>query len=162
MWLLWLLIVISGLFALGAVLGAPYVPTLTKSGNDLLDMADLKPGATIIDLGSGDGAFALQAARRGFNVIGYEINPILVLVARLRTRKYRKLVTIYLRDFWRIELPEVDAIYVFLIERYMKKLSDKLHQEIKKPTTVVSHVFKIPGKKPLKENQNTSVYLFGK
>lgn len=162
MWLLWLLIVISGLFALGAVLGAPYVPTLKKSGNDLLDMTDLEPGATIIDLGSGDGAFALQAARRGYKVIGYEINPILVLVARLRTRKYRKQVTIYLRDFWRIELPEVDAIYVFLIERYMQKLADKLQKEVKKPTIVVSHVFKIPGKKAVKENQNTSVYLFGK
>ena len=162
MWLLWLLIVVSGLFALGAVLGAPYVPTLTKSGNDLLDMADLKPGVTIIDLGSGDGAFALQAARRGYSVIGYEINPILVLVAKLRTLRYRQQVTIHLRDFWRTELPQVDAIYVFLIERYMQKLSEKLEKEIKKPTVVVSHVFKIPGKKPLKENQNTSVYVFGK
>ncbi len=162
MWLLWLLIIISGLFALGAVLGAPYVPTLTKSGNDLLDMADLKPGATIIDLGSGDGAFALQAAKRGYQVIGYEINPILVLVAKLRTRKYRKQVKIHLRDFWRTALPESDAIYVFLIERYMQKLADKLAKEVKKPTVVVSHVFKIPSAKAIKENQNTSVYIFGK
>lgn len=160
MWL-WLLVGISSLFALGAILGAPYVPTLTKSGNDLLDMVDLKNGATIIDLGSGDGAFALQAARRGYKVIGYEINPILVIVARLRTLKYRKQVTIYLRDFWRVDLPEADAIYVFLIDRYMQKLGDKLNSEIKKPTLVVSHVFKIPGIKPLKENQNATVYKIG-
>lgn len=159
--LLWLLVLISGLFALGAILGAPYVPTLKQSGNDLLDMVNLKKGATIIDLGSGDGAFALQAAKRGYKVIGYEINPILVVVAKLRTLKYRKNVTIYLRDFWRIKLPEADAIYVFLIDRFMQKLGDKLADELKKPTLVVSHVFKIPGLKPVKENQNTVVYKIG-
>jgi len=161
MWLLWLLVVISGLFALGAVLGAPYVPTLKKSADDLLDMVDLRSGATIIDLGSGDGAFALQAAKRGYKVIGYEINPLLVIIARFRTHKYRRQVTIYLRDFWRIELPQSDAIYVFLIERYMQKLKEKLASEVQKPTFVVSHVFKIPGMKAHQENKNTAVYLFG-
>jgi 16S rRNA A1518/A1519 N6-dimethyltransferase RsmA/KsgA/DIM1 with predicted DNA glycosylase/AP lyase activity len=160
MWLL-LLIVISGLFALGAVLGAPYVPTLKKSGNDLLDMIDLKPGATIIDLGSGDGAFALQAARRGYKVIGYEINPILVAIARLRTLKYRRQVTIYLRDFWHIKIPESDAIYVFLIDRYMGRLEHKLISELTQPTLVVSHVFKLPTVSPVQENQNTTVYKIG-
>lgn len=160
MWL-WLLALISAIFALGAILGAPYVPTLKKSGNDLLDMVNLNPGATIIDLGSGDGAFALQAAKRGYKVIGYEINPILVLVARLRVMRYRNNVKIYLRDFWRTELPEADAIYVFLIDRYMQKLADKLAREIKKPTLVVSHVFKMPGIEPVNENQNTVVYKIG-
>jgi len=160
MWL-WLLVLISGLFALGAILGAPYVPTLKKSGNDLLDMADLKPGATIVDLGSGDGAFALQAAKRGYRVIGYEINPILVVIAKLRTRKYRKTVTIQLRDFWQVQLPPVDAVYVFLIDRYMQKLANKLKKELRQPTLVVSHVFKIPGIKPLKENHNATVYRIG-
>lgn len=159
--LLWLLILISGLFALGALLGAPYVPTLNKSGNDLLDMAGLKAGATVIDLGSGDGAFALQAAQRGYKVIGYEINPILVVIARLRTLRYRNQVTIYLRDFWHVTLPQADAIYVFLIDRYMQKLGDKLSRELTAPTLVISHVFKIPGMKPIKENQNTVVYKIG-
>lgn len=161
MWWFWLLLLISGLFALGAVFGAPYVPILKKSSDDLFDMIDLKSGATIIDLGSGDGAFALEAAKRGYSVIGYEINPILVVIARLRVRKYRKQVTIHLRDFWRIELPEADLIYVFLIDRYMQKLEEKLISELKKPTLIASHVFKLPNVKPIKENQNTVVYKVG-
>ena len=161
MWWFWLLLAISGLFALGAILGAPYVPILRKSSDDLFDIIDLKPGATIIDLGSGDGAFALQAAKRGYAVIGYEINPILVIVARIRTFKYRKRVTIRLRDFWHVPLPEADAIYVFLIDRYMQKLSDKLQRDLNKPTLVMSHVFKLPNMKPIKENQNTYFYTIG-
>lgn len=160
MWL-WLLIIVVSLFAGGALFGAPYVPTLKKSSDDLLDMADLPKGSSIIDLGSGDGAFALRAARRGYTVIGYEINPILVLVARLRTRKYRKQVTIYLRDFWHITMPESDAVYVFLIDRYMQRLETKLKSEIKKPTIIVSHVFKFPNLKPVKQNQNTYMYKLG-
>lgn len=158
MWLLWLLIAISGLFALGALLGAPYVPILKRSSHDLFELVDLRPGAKIIDLGSGDGAFALQAAKRGYQVIGYEINPILVAIARLRTLRYHKSIKIYLRDFWQVKLPEVDVIYVFLIERYMQKLEDKLMKEIKQPTVVVSHVFTFPHLKPIKRNQNTTVY----
>lgn len=156
-----LLIVIVGLFALGAIMGAPYVPVLKKSGSDLLDMADLPAGASIIDLGSGDGAFALQAAQRGYKVIGYEINPILVLIARLRTWKYRKIVKIYTRDFWQVKLPEVDAIYVFLIERYMAKLEAKLTSELHKPTIIVSHVFALPTIKPLRQNKNSFLYKIG-
>jgi len=155
------LIVIVGLFALGAILGAPYVPVLKKSGSDLLDMADLPAGASIIDLGSGDGAFALQAAARGYKVIGYEINPILVVIARLRTWKYRKTVKFYLRDFWQVELPEVDGIYVFLIERYMAKLEAKLTLELHRPTIIVSHVFALPTIKPLRKNMNSFVYRIG-
>lgn len=155
-----LLIVVS-LFAMGAILGAPYVPVLKQSGSDLLDMADLPTGATVIDLGSGDGAFALQAAQLGYKVIGYEINPILVVIARLRTWKYRKVVKIYLRNFWQVKLPEVDAIYVFLIERYMAKVETKLTTELKKPTIIVSHVFALPTIKPLRQNKNSFVYKIG-
>ncbi len=161
MWLLWLLILISGLFVLGAIWGAPYLPILRRSSDDLFELVDLKPGATIIDLGSGDGEFALQAAKRGYKVIGYEINPLLVGIARLRTLRHRKNVKIHLRNFWHVKLPQVDAIYVFLIERYMQKLQDKLIADINKPTIVVSHVFKLPNTKSIKENQNTYVYKIG-
>lgn len=160
MWL-WLLILISGLFALGAIFGAPYVPILKKSSDDLFGMIDLPKGATIIDLGSGDGAFALQAAKRGYQVIGYEINPILVFIARVRTLRYRKHVTILLRDFWRIELPQAEAIYVFLIDRYMQKLENKLQAEIKAPTFIISHVFQLPHLKSIQKNKNTYLYKLG-
>lgn len=160
MWL-WLLALVSGVFALGAILGAPYVPILKKSRIDLLDMIDLAPGATIIDLGSGDGAFALEAVRRGYKVIGYEINPILVVIAQLRLLRYRSQATVYLRDFWQVKLPAADAIYVFLIDRYMQKLEAKLVSELTKPTLVVSHVFTLPTVEPIKKNQNTTVYTIG-
>lgn len=155
-----LMTAIVALFALGAMLGAPYLPTQSPSAEAALDLAALPTGATIVDLGSGDGEFAIIAARRGYNIICYEINPLLVLAARLRTRQYRHQVTIHWRNFWNVPLPKTDAVYTFLISRYMPKLKTKLEAEAKQPLILMSHVFEIPGKTPIRKNHNTFLYQF--
>jgi hypothetical protein len=148
-------------FGLGAVLGAPYVPILHTQRDELLDLAALKPGQTIIDLGSGDGRFLRAAAARGLTAIGYEINPLLVAVSWAVCFRYRQRVSIHLSDFWRQPLPPADVIYVFLIDRYMPKLRDKLRREITRPTRVVCYVFELPGETAIKHNRNTHIYQFG-
>ena len=156
------LLIVSLMFGLGAILGAPYLPILRRDSTKLLDLAALKPGDTLIDLGSGDGRLLRSAAARGIKSIGYEINPMLVLISRIVCWRYRNLVTIHLADFWHATLPPADTIYVFLIERYMQKLDQKLAREIHQPTRVVSFVFELPGRKPIKQNTNTHVYEYGR
>ena len=148
-------------FGVAAIIGAPYVPILSRDSRALLAFADLKPGQTIIDLGSGDGRFLRAAARQGYRGIGYEINPFLVLISRIVTWRYRHLITIRLADFWKTNLPPADAIYVFLIERLMPKLDQKLAKEISRPTPVVSFVFTIPGRTPEATLRNAARYRYG-
>jgi hypothetical protein len=158
--LITLLIILSIVlaFGLGAWRGAPYVPILHRPAQDLLDLADLKPGQTLIDLGSGDGRLLKLAAQRGIRGIGYEINPWLWLISVVNCRPYRDRVEIHLADFWRVELPPANAISVFLIDRYMARLGTKLERELTIPTTVVSYVFAIPGKKPAVTTKNSFRY----
>jgi len=52
----------------------------------MMKLADLKPNDLVIDLGSGDGLFVIEAARRGAKAVGYEINPILVWWSRRKIR----------------------------------------------------------------------------
>ncbi len=144
----------------GSVLlfGAPYLPTLTPQVKAALELADLKPGQTMLELGCGDGRVLAAAARAGLNVVGYELNPLLAFVAWARTRRYRKQVKVIWGDFWRAEWPPADAAFTFLLSRYMKKLDRKCARYPHRPFRLVSFAFKIPGKKPAAERRG--VYLY--
>jgi 16S rRNA A1518/A1519 N6-dimethyltransferase RsmA/KsgA/DIM1 with predicted DNA glycosylase/AP lyase activity len=159
--MLLLLLAVAVLFGVGAVLGAPYLPVLKAEHDNLLDMCELQPGDTLLDLGSGDGRFLRAAAKRGYNAIGYEINPLLYLVSLLITWRHRKQVTIILGDYWHRQLPEAQAIYVFLIDRYMDRLDKKLTNEIHSPTNVISFVFAMPNRKPNMTTRNAFRYRYG-
>lgn len=149
-------------FGLGSILGAPYLPILRRDREELLDIVDLKPGQTIIDLGSGDGTLLKAAARRGLCAVGYEINPVLCIISYVRCIKYRKLVTIKFGDFWRATLPTADVVYVFLIDRYMAKLEKKLHKDLSVSTKIVSYVFALPNTQPVKTTRNAYIYKMGR
>lgn len=136
------------------------MPTLRKQTESALDLLDLRPGQVLIDLGAGDGRVAIAAARRGLNVIGYELNPVLWLVARSRALPYGKQVKIRYGDFWRIRVPACDAVFVFGINRIMGKLESKLHKELQKDTKVISFTFQFPHEKPVEEREGLFLYRF--
>ncbi len=157
--LLILLILLLG-FGVGAILGAPYLPTRHAQAEAALELLKLERGQTVLDLGSGDGNFLLVAAKRGIKSVGYEINPVLVLWSKLRTRKYRKLVSIKWSNFWNVRWPEIDGIYVFLIDHYMKKLDKKICQELTKPTPIASYIFKLPDREATKVKNGVYLYYW--
>ena len=151
------------LFGFVVLFGAPYLPTLKKQTQQALDLLDLTPGQTLLELGCGDGRVARAAAARGIRVIGYELNPILVLIATINTLKYRKLVTIRLGNFWQSEWPQADAIFVFLLDKYMKKLDKKIIQQRAKqqqPIRLLSFTFKIPGREPTTQKGGLFLYKY--
>lgn len=157
LWYLLALILLGG-FGVAVFVGAPYVPILRRDYGPLLDLADLKPGQTLVDLGSGDGRLLREVAKRGVRAVGYEINPVLYVISRVVCWRYRKLVTIRLRDYWHVTLPPADIIYVFLLASYMSQLDRKLTAELTRPTLVVSFVFQIPGRSVIRASNNTFVY----
>lgn len=160
--LLWALGVALAAFLLVVLRGAPYVPTHRPAVERALDMLDLPKGSVIVDLGSGDGVVLKAAAQRGYRAIGYEINPFLCVVSYVRCWKYRDLVSVRWRDFWLTPLPDdVDAVFVFLAGPYLRKLHKKLHAERRRPLSVVSYGFLIPGAgKPVKSANALHLYRY--
>ena len=148
-------------FGLGAVLGAPYVPILRRDSRRILKLSGLKPGQTLIDLGSGDGRLLRAAAAGGIRCIGYEINPYLVWISRIVCWRYRKLVTIHTANIWNIKFPPADVIYIFILDRYTEKLEQKFSAEITRPTKIISYVYQLPHRKPVHVTHNTFIYEFG-
>lgn len=148
-------------FGLVILFGAPFLPTLNKQVYDALDLLDLKPGQTLLELGSGDGKLLRAAASRGINGVGFELNPILVLWSKVRCWKYRDLVTIRWQNAWTARWPKCDGIYVFMMGKFMHKVDKKIREsEHHKGTKVVSYTFQIPNKKPKKTKEALSLYIY--
>lgn len=150
------------LFGFVVLFGAPYLPTLRAQRNDIFALAELRSGDKLLELGSGDGRVLRAAAKRGIKATGYEINPLLVVYSRLITWRYRSLVTIKWANFWRATLPDADAIYVFLLDKYMSKLDNKITQEFSNNVKLVSFAFKVPNKVPSKVRRGMYVYEYKK
>lgn len=163
LWIVLALFVIVCSFGIVVFFGAPYLPTLKPQAKLALEMIGLEPGDTLIELGSGDGRVLLMAAAAGLNAVGIEMNPILVIISRLRTRHRRKQIRVIWGNFWQIRRwPEAEGIFVFLLPKYMQKLDNKITQwqeQRPKPIVLVSFAFIIPGKRPSRQDKR-GVYLY--
>jgi len=118
------------LFGFVVFRGAPYVPShrrqVERAFTELYEVSDED---VIVDVGSGDGIVLRIAERHGATAIGYELNPALVLLSRLLSRRSRK-TTVHLADFWKVKLPpETTLVYGFVVERDIEKMARKLQRE---------------------------------
>lgn len=147
-------------FAFVVFFGAPFLPTLRPQIKAALDLLDLKPGQTMLELGCGDGRVLIAAAERGIQAVGYELNPLLAAIAWLRTRRYGRQVRVIWGDYWRMKWPQADAIFGFILPRYMGKLHNKVMQYPSRPLLIASFAFPITEKKPVRVEQGVYLYEY--
>jgi hypothetical protein len=163
--MVWLLLIILVLlFGFVVLFGAPYLPTQKRQIEAALELLNLKKGQTLLELGCGDGRVLKAAAKQGIRGVGYEINPVLVIAAKLYTYNYRDTVSIKWGNYWTATWPEAEGVYVFLLDKYMKKLEKKLLKEKAgwsvSSIKLASYTFKMPGKKPSKEAHGIFLYEY--
>lgn len=148
-------------FSLVLLVGAPYVPTLPKQTKAALDEVAVMGGKPLLyELGSGDGTVMKAAALRGIRSIGYELNPIIWLISKIRLWKYRQCAEPRFGDFWPKNISDADVIFVFLHPRFMKKLDNKITQECSKNIKLISFAFEIPDKKMVKKTEGLFIYEY--
>ncbi|MET1033393.1 MAG: class I SAM-dependent methyltransferase [Candidatus Saccharimonadales bacterium] len=153
-----LLVIVAVLFGFVVLVGPPYLPTMRKQTDVALDMLNLQPGETLLELGSGDGRVMLAAAKRGLKVVGIELNPILVLFSICITWRYRKQVRVIWGTYWGKPWPRADAIFTFMLPKYMGRLDQRIELWHPKPVRLASFAFTIPSKEPVSEQ--AGVYLY--
>lgn len=138
--------------------GAPYVASTTQSRNAIKAALRTHSSAKkssaesgirqprIVDLGSGSGEIVLDAARMGYDAIGYELNIWLILLSRLRAYRQGTPNARFIRkDFWHASLHDCDAVVVFGVPRIMSRLGEKLRRECATGCLVCSNTFEIGG-----------------
>lgn len=119
-----------------------FVPTPMEVVDAMLDMAALKPGEFLIDLGSGDGRIPIAAVKRGATALGVDLDPRRIKEALENARKegVEDKVQFRLQNLFETDLSKADVISMYLLTSINAKLRPSL-LELRPGTRLVSHAF---------------------
>lgn len=143
--------VVTGVFLVTVLVGAPYVPTHQSQAQRAFgELRPLTRRDVVLDIGSGDGVVLRAAVAAGAGrVVGYEINPLLVLITKLRLRKIRKNSKVVLADFWRKPFPsDTTIVYTFGETRDIQRMYARVQSEatrLGREIDFISYAFRVPG-----------------
>lgn len=135
---------------------APDFPSPQEVVEKMLEMAHVKPGETVYDLGCGDGRIVITAARKfKAKAVGVELSPQLVKIASARVRALglEGDVRIIHANLLRVDLRPADVVTIYLLTASNDLLRPNLERDLKPGARVVSHDFEIRGWKPAAEEK---------
>lgn len=164
MWLFWLLSALILAFGFVVFFGAPYVPSKRKELKQAFEMLYTPTKKDIVlDIGSGDGVVLRMAAGYGARAIGYELNPLLVLISSMLSRGNSR-ITAKVANFWVTKIPDdTTFIYVFAVSRDIKRMANRVQKEVNrtgKPLKLMTYGSPIPEKVPVGTLGAHNLYSF--
>jgi SAM-dependent methyltransferase len=130
---------------------APFVPTPEPVVEKMLKLADLKPGETLYDLGSGDGRVLFIAAQKfGAKAVGVEISQKLVNATSKRVTELglQNRIKVIEGNVLDADLSGADVVTLYFLRLSNEKLKPNLIKQLRAGARVVSHDFEIMGWKP--------------
>ena len=129
-----------------------YVPTPPEVVEAMLNVANVRQGDVLYDLGSGDGRIPITAVQK-YNVTratGIEINPERIEEAERnrRTAGVGDRVRFRNEDLFDANFSDATVVTLYLLPTLNVKLLPKLLKDLKPGTRVVSHAFAMGDWKP--------------
>ena len=126
----------------------PFVRSTPEVIDRMLELARIKTGDVVYDIGSGDGAIVIAAAKKyGVRGVGIEIDQDLVL--RARDNAYREkvehLVEFRAQDAFTVDMSPATVVTLYMLPEFNAKLRPILQRQLKAGTRVVSHDYPIEG-----------------
>jgi SAM-dependent methyltransferase len=120
-----------------------FVPTPQEVVDKMLELANVKPGDVLYDLGCGDGRTVITAAKLGARAIGIDINPERIKDSNENAAKNGMTgkVTFRLEDLFEADFKDATVVTLYLLPSLNVKLRPKLWKELKPGTRIVSHDF---------------------
>jgi len=149
------LFVVVGVWLLAARLVSaqdtiPFVPSPMHVVQKMIEVAEIKKGDILYDMGSGDGRIVIEAAKKyGVKGVGIDLNPELVAKARENAEKegVSHLVEFRAQDGLTVDISEATVVTLYMFKWFNNALRPKL-QQLKPGSRVVAHDFDIDDWKP--------------
>ncbi len=146
---------------------SPYVASPVRVVDRMLEMAKIKPGETLYDLGCGDGRILIAAVQRyKAKAVGVEISPKLVARASASIAKdhIEGQARVIQGDVLQVDLTGADVVTLYLATQLNEQLRPRLEKYLKPGARVVSHDYRVPGWKPTKVDRTDGgghmIYLY--
>lgn len=161
-----LFVLLLGIFyafsLIAAVYSAPYVGSKKRDIQDMLDLAEIRPGMKVLELGSGKGSLCVLSGQKGACALGLEINPVLVVYSKMLSLMHGagRRARFKWVNFWKFKLPaDTEVVYLYLLPEYMSRVWDKLERELKPGTRVIFNGFVFKNQKICQKQGNASLYI---
>ena len=124
-----------------------YVGTPYDLVSKMLQMAKVKKGDIVYDLGCGDGRIVVLAAQKyGTRAVGYDIDPERVRASRenVARNKVENLVKIVQADIFELDLSKADVFPLYLLPEMNRRLLPQF-EKVKPGTRIVCHDYDLEG-----------------
>jgi SAM-dependent methyltransferase len=119
-----------------------YVPTPPEIVDRMLDVANVRIGDVVYDLGCGDGRMVIAAAKKyGTRGVGVDLDPARIREARANAKQagVESLVTFKVEDLFQTDLREATVVLLYLLPELNRRLKPKLFAQLQPGARVVSH-----------------------
>jgi precorrin-6B methylase 2 len=128
----------------------PFVPTPQEVVDKMVELAGVKKGDVVYDLGSGDGRIVITAAKKGAKAVGFEIDGDLVKQSRDNIRKagVQDQAEIRQQDILTVDLAAASVVTMYLLPDVNLQLRPNILSQLKPGSRVVSHAFDMGDWKP--------------
>ena len=144
-----------------------FVPTREPIAEAMMNLANVSANDVVYDLGCGDGALVIAAAKRGARAIGVDIDPERIKEAteKVRAAGVADRVTLIRGDIFdpTITIGDATVVTLYLLQSLNEKLAPRLKSELKSGSRIVSHAFSMGEGWPAEKSQQvdyTTVYLW--
>src|SRR5262245_54848626 len=120
--------------------GVRYEPSPTEVVQAMTQLAAVKPGDLVYDLGCGDGRIVIAAAKLGARAVCVDIDPLRIADAQENARSAGVAERIRFRteDLFGVDLGDATVVMLFLSPAFNRELRPRL-QALSPGTRIVSH-----------------------
>ena len=148
-------LLLNYLSSVGAQVGPneeiPFVPTPVEVIDRMLELAEVKPGDVVYDLGSGDGRIVIRAAKKyGVRAVGIEMDRLLLEKARqdAKAEGVNHLVEFRAEDALKADIAPATVVTLYMLPWFNEAMKPNFKKMLKPGARIVAHDFGIEGWEP--------------